>query len=236
MEQLKSKQVVLEATINIKYEYTSDISTAKQWLEALESTFAADFEVAIKYTPEELEEFKNKMEDESLPYLERKQYGAKCKATALGHPSHTKITHLSIADSIDFGRVIILDSPEITKLVLEFLVTTDKKQVWHNASFDFKHIEFYLMEFPKNYEDTQILYKTLLNHTDILKAKTGLKTLAGSKYGSWAIASDNFTLASMYDEGLLKYAAVDACATYYLWDEWSKLQKGWKDNDGGFNN
>ena len=236
MGQVKAKHKLLGSAIKVEYEYTDNISTAKQWLEELDSTFAADFEVAIKYTPKELKEFASKMEDESLPYLKRKEYGAKCEATALGHPSHTTITHLSIANSIDFGRVIILNSDEITKLVLRFLTTTDKKQVWHNASYDFKHIEYYLLKFPKDYEDTQILYKTLLNHTDVLKAKTSLKGLAGAKYGSWAIASDNFTLSNMYDEGLLKYAATDACATYYLWDEWIKLQQGWEDNDGGFNN
>ena len=223
---------MLETTINVKYEYTSDINTAKQWLNTLNSTFAADFEIAIKYTSEELEEFRNKVKDLSLPYLERKQYESRCKVTALNHPSHTKITHLSIADSIDFGRVIILDSAEITELVLNFLVTTNKKQIWHNASFDFKHIEYYLLEFPKNYEDTQILYKTLLNHTDVLKAKTDLKTLAGAKYGSWAIASDNFTLSQMYNKKLLKYAAIDACATYYLWDKWLKFQEEWENSNG----
>ena len=235
MKESKGKHKVLEKPIKVNYEYTSDINTAKQWLEELKDPFAADFEVAIKYTPEELEKFKNKMKDESLPYLSRKQYEAKYKATALGHPSHTKITHLSIADSIDFGRVIILDTPEITKAVLDFLTTTNKKQVWHNASFDFKHIEYYSNKFPRDYEDTQILYKTLLNHTDSLRVKTGLKALAGAKYGSWAIASDNFTLSNMYDEGLLKYAAIDACATYYLWDNWLNIQKAWEDDNGRSN-
>ena len=85
-------------------------------------------------------------------------------------------------------------------------------------SYDFKHIYYYTKRFPINYEDTQILAKTLINHVNTFKAKTGLKELAGHMYGSWGISSDNFDLSRMYDEHVLKYAAIDSCATLWLWN------------------
>jgi hypothetical protein len=68
-----------------------------------------------------------------------------------------------------------------------------------------------------NIEDTQILAKTLVNHVEVFKAKTGLKDLMGAWYGDWGISADNFTIEQQYEEHVLKYAAIDACATYKLW-------------------
>jgi hypothetical protein len=57
-----------------------------------------------------------------------------------------------------------------------------------------------------------------LNHVEIFKAKTALKLLMGNYYGDWGISADNFTLAQQHDPVVIKYAAIDACATYKLWD------------------
>jgi ribonuclease D len=102
-------------------------------------------------------------------------------------------------------------------LLLRFLVSTPIQQIWHNASFDFRHIHYYTNQFPPNYDDSQILAKTLINHVETYKAKTGLKELAGYKYGSWGISADNFSIEQMYEPHVLKYAATDACATFWLW-------------------
>jgi hypothetical protein len=37
-------------------------------------------------------------------------------------------------------------------------------------------------------------------------------------YGSWAISKDNFSTEHMYEDHVLKYAAIDACATYWVHD------------------
>ena len=41
----------------------------------------------------------------------------------------------------------------------------------------------------------------------------------GRYYGSWALNSTSFNLSNQYNSDLLKYAAIDACATYKLWEE-----------------
>jgi len=36
-------------------------------------------------------------------------------------------------------------------------------------------------------------------------------------YGDWGISTDNFNMSQMYDPKVLRYAATDACATFWLW-------------------
>lgn len=204
--------------IQVTYKSTKNAFTASRWLHNLPDIFAADFETAIKYTPEEIQSFKDRLLEEDVPKKEVIALNAKIKATPLGHPSHCTITHLSVAASDSEAYVFILDNKAITSVVLNFLVTTDKTQIWHNLSYDMRFINYFTGKFVNNYEDTQILAKTIINHVDTFKAKTGLKDLAGRWYGGWGIDSTLFDLSSMYDPKMLLYAATDACATYKLWD------------------
>jgi len=203
----------------IDWEYTDDIKKAEYWLSILPSEFSADFETAVKFSRDEIEEFKRKANDESLPTLVRREYLAKANATPFHHPSWVKVTHISLGYAEDVAKVIILKDKEITELVMDFLVSTDKRQIWHNAPYDFRFIYYHTGKFPRVYEDTNQLAKSLTNHVDRLKGKTGLKDLMGYKYGKWAIAKDSFTIENMYDKQLLEYAAIDACATMGLWNE-----------------
>jgi ribonuclease D len=139
-------------------------------------------------------------------------------ATALDHPSHCTITHCSIATSDNQAYVFILDNTSITNYILNYLITTKQKQIWHNASYDFRFLQYFTGNLPYDYEDTQILAKCLINHVNTFKAKTGLKELAGHMYGSWAISKDNFSIEHMYEEHVLKYAAIDSCATYWVYN------------------
>jgi DNA polymerase I-like protein with 3'-5' exonuclease and polymerase domains len=206
-------------SILVTYKSTRNAYQAKQWLESLSKypTIACDFEVALRYTSKELQVFNDELNDESTSYLRKRQLQALLKASALDHVSHTTITHLSVAWSDSDAYVFIVDSIPMQNLLLRFLVSTPIQQIWHNASFDFRHIHYYTNKFPPNYDDSQILAKTLINHVETYKAKTGLKELAGYKYGSWGISADNFSLEQMYEPHVLKYAATDACATFWLW-------------------
>lgn len=211
---------MLNASISVTYEATSDPVRAAEMLSFVESQNIAafDFEVALKYTQQDKDYFKSQLDNPNISYLERRQYQAKLDASALSHPSHTTLTHLSMAWSESDSYVLILDNPEITQVALDFLVTTDMVQIWHNLSYDAKHIVYHTGQFPKNYEDTQIFAKTLLNHVKTFKANTGLKELAGSAYGSWAISPDMFDISQMHEPSVLKYAATDACATMWVWN------------------
>lgn len=208
----------MQTSIKVNYKSTSNAYIAKQWLSKLPDLFSADFEVAIKYTKSDLAHFQSILDDPTSDKLSRIAAKSKLEATALDHPSHCTLTHLSIAWSESDSFVLILDNPSITKVVLNFLTTTEKKQVWHNASYDFKQILYHTGKFPLNYEDTQILAKTLLNHVDVHKATTGLKELAGPQYGNWGIDESNFTLDQIHDPKLIHYAAIDSCATMWIWN------------------
>jgi hypothetical protein len=202
--------------IKVAYQSTSSVYQANQWLQSLPALIACDFEAAVKYTPEQIEQFKQQLE-QATTNRQRIQLLSKIEATALDHPSHVDLTHLQIAISPSEAYVFILDNKPLRERVLTFLTTTTARQIWHNASFDFKHIHYHTGKFPIEYEDTALLAKSILNHRWPNLAKVGLKDLAGKWYGNWAISPDNFTKDQMYDSTVLLYAATDACATYRLW-------------------
>lgn len=206
--------------IQVNYRSTSTAYTAKTILQTIKQydTIACDFEVAIRYTADQLSKWQALIESGTLSKLEALNLRSKINATALDHPSHCTLTHCSIATSPETAYVFILDNSSITKLILNFLTTTTQTQIWHNASYDFRHLYYHTGKFPTNYEDTQLLAKSIINHVDTFKARTGLKELAGRWYGDWGISSDNFTLAQMYEPHVIRYAAIDACATYQLWN------------------
>jgi DNA polymerase I-like protein with 3'-5' exonuclease and polymerase domains len=206
--------------IPVNYRYTNKASEANKWLKELEqeSFIACDFEAAVRYTPEQRVLLTQYSTDESLPYLERQRALSTLSATALDHPAHTVLTHCSIATSESKGMVFVLDNSAITKRILGFLTSTEVKQIWHGATYDFKQIYHRTGKMPKNYEDTSVFAKTLFNHVDRGRSRTGLKELAGTAYGAWGLSSDNFVTENMYDPKMLLYAATDACATYFLYE------------------
>jgi hypothetical protein len=209
----------MQQPIQVNYKSTTNVYIANKYLQEISQydLFAADFEAAVRYTKEEIESFKAELEN-NPPKRRKIELESKLKATALDHPSHTVLTHCSIAISDNEAYVFILDNKKITNRVLNFLINTPIRQVWHNASYDFRQIQYRTGKFPILYEDTQIYAKTILNHVETWKANTGLKELAGHKYGAWGISVDNFTKEQMYEEHVLKYAATDACATYWLYN------------------
>lgn len=207
----------IQRSIQVNYQSTNDSNTAKQWLNELPKLFAADFETAIRYTAEEIQDAKAKMIDDSLPKKERIRYQAIANATALGHPFHCTITHCNVAWTEEDAYVFIIDNKAVADVVLNFLVTTTRKQIWHNYGYDGRFMRYYAGRDPIDIEDTQILAKTLLNHVETYKARTGLKELMGSWYGDWGIGAENFTIAQQHDPKVIKYSAIDAAAAFKLW-------------------
>lgn len=218
--------MIIERGIEVQYDSTNDPEVAKKWLSSLPDLIAADFETAVRYSLEELQEAKEKLADPDISKKEYIYYDSLLSATALSHPSHCTITHCSMAWSEKDAYVFIIDSQAIADVVLDFLVETDKTQIWHNYSYDGRFLRYYLRADPKNVEDSQIFAKTLLNHVDTFKARTGLKELAGNWYGNWGISEDNFTISQQYEEHVLKYSATDACATYKLWEYLNNYVRG----------
>lgn len=213
---------------SINYTYSSNLYTIMSTLNNLPDLIACDFETASKWTDAEKEEMKQFLSeyDEDIDREEKRQIRQFIESDGLSHPSLTYVTHLSIAWSPTDAFVAVLPTDLHRQRVLRWLATTDRKQIWHNLSFDGKHILYHTGGFPKNYEDTEVLAKTILNHVNTFEAKTGLKHLMGYKYGDWAVSADHFNLDSIFDETLIKYAGIDACATYALWLEMQEAVKG----------
>ena len=209
----------MELSIPVNFQSTSNLLEADRWLRELESRpiLALDFETAVRYTSTDLAHFQSIIDSSDSSHLAKRQAQACLRATALDHPSHVTITHLSVAWSESDAYVFIINSTKLLNRILTWLTTTTVKQVWHNFSYDGKLIHHFTGKFPHDVEDTQLLAKCILNHVETYKARTGLKELAGHKFGDWGISADNFTLNQQFDPSVLRYAATDACATYWLW-------------------
>lgn len=203
--------------ITVEYEAVYCPNRGLEILNSMPSLFAADFETAVRYTPEDYETFRAILDDPNSPRLAKVEASAALNATALGHPYHCVITHFSIAAAEDMGYTFVFDNPGLGNLVLDFLTTTESTQVWHNYGYDGRFIRYYTGKDVKSLEDSAILAKTLLNHCDSSKATVGLKSLAGQWFGDWGVAPDVFDIKSIHDPKVHLYAATDACATFKLW-------------------
>ena len=207
-----------EYPLQVEYKYTADVKEAKKLLEELPDTVACDFEAASKLTPNRREYLTKRLELPSLSVAYKNKLLQSLGATGLSHPSLVDITHFSCAWSSTESLVIITNTPEMRAMLYEWLITTTKTQIWHNAGFDFKHIRYNTGKISINFEDTQLLAKTLLNDANNFKSNTGLKTLMGYAYPTiWKDLADGFAPKDPFDEDFLHYAAIDACATWKLW-------------------
>jgi DNA polymerase I-like protein with 3'-5' exonuclease and polymerase domains len=213
----------MQIVTKVEYTSTDNLDTIIKTLNSLEKRYdilAMDFEACSKYSDEEKENMKTFLEENpETSREEKRQIKQFIESTGLSHPQLVHITHFQVAWNDHESFVAILPTNRHRKWVLRWLSKIQTKQIWHNASFDFKHILHHTKKIPSNFDDTAILAKTLLNHVNIFKAKVGLKELMGHKYGDWAIAADAFNISQIYDEDLLKYSATDPCATYALWEE-----------------
>ena len=218
----------MDSPIVVNYEYTNNLYKAKQWLFNLPDLFAADFEVASKYTKKEKELIKHRLANYKLAFEKERVLLQQLTSDGLSHPSLTVITHLSVGWTDRDSKVIVCDNPAIRNLVYQFLTTTPKQQLWHNAVFDFKHIFYHTGVLPSNYIDTQLLAKSILNDADSFKDRTGLKELMGYAYGDWAISKEDFTLEEMWSESMIKYTATDSCACMLLYNDILEDLSKWK--------
>jgi len=197
--------------LEVTTHYTDDLIVAKRWLNRIDSDIpvvACDFE-----------------------------------AHNLAIPQFNNTTMLTLAWSYTKSIVIIFDTDEVRQLVTNWLVATQVKQIWHNALYDLRIVHYQTGKLPTDIEDTQLLAGVYRNHVNPTKRIVGLKSLAGHLYGDWASDKSTFDLydnelndqlkspskliyigsgdISKYNLGLTKYAGVDSCATYFIWDKFN---------------
>ena len=107
----------MDYPIKVNYEYTHNTYKAKQWLNNLPDVFAADFEIASRYTNKNKAVIKENLDNYKLSFNTEKTLQQQLSSDGLSHPMLTKITHLSIAWSDRDRYVIICDTERIIILV-----------------------------------------------------------------------------------------------------------------------
>lgn len=204
----------LTTYIKVNYEWTDKLNIVKEWLSNIKEPTAFDFETASKYYEEEREESLKKFKiNNNITNIDYK----KAYTSGLSNPNEAILTHIGFSNKDDKGYVIILLDKDIKNYVLNYLITTDILQIWHNSIFDFKHILFYTDRYPKNYEDTRQIAKNRINHVDNFKGSTKLEVLMSKYYGKWKSGIE-YTLENVYNKELIEYTAKDVCATYKLYN------------------
>lgn len=187
------------------------------------------------------------------------------EAKDLSLPQFNELTMVTIGWSRTKSIVIVFKDHTIRDFVLNWLVTTDLRQVYHNATFDTRLIHYFTGKLPKHIEDSQLLAAVYLNHVDSSKRKTGLKELARFPYLDWASDKSSFELyvdsseyvnphmqyvgpnptPHMYNLPLIYYCSIDACSTHHIWtkfdtevahpNEWIMPTSEPRYNSEGFN-
>ena len=142
------------------------------------------------------------------------------ETTGLEHPSREEITMYSFGIDEENAFVIINEDKEMQDMVMEFLTSTEKTMIIHNFQFDGKWIKYLTGRYPKSYEDSQLLVWAIKNHANTYEARSGLKLLASIVYKDWAVSADLFGIEHKYNTELHRYAGIDACATWFVWNEW----------------
>lgn len=214
--------------IKVEFEYTNNLYKTKKQLEKLPDLIACDFEIASRFTAKEKLFIKTKLEEYNLDNETRRILLQQYTSNGLSHPSLTVITHFSVAWSDHESYVVVCDTPYIRQFILNFLISTDRTQIWHNAPFDFKHIFFNTNNIPKRFIDTLLKAKCILNDANPFRDKVNLKDLMGYAYGPWAIAKEEFTIEEMWTEEMLRYTATDSCACMKLCNDIDISLQSWK--------
>ena len=212
----------LEDKITPKIEIVTTMYKLRKILNSIKDKplLAFDIETRSMYSNDEIKEAKEILKN---PDSVDKEDLIMCKQVAnssgLSHPSIARLTHVNLAYSITDTIIVIISSDIVEKYILEWLVTYKGKVLIHNASFDLKMVHHRTGKFPNNYEDTQLLAKSLINHVDTWKANTGLKELMKDYYPrEWTLVED-YHNENLKDDMFIRYCSYDVSATFKLWEQ-----------------
>ena len=182
----------MDLSIPVNFQSTSNLLEADRWLRELEShpILALDFETA------DLAHFQSIIDSPDSSHLAKRQAQACLRATALDHPSHVTITHLSVAWSESDAYVFIINSTKLLNRILTWLTTTTVKQVWHNFSYDGKLIHHFTGKFPHDVEDSSpSVSSTTLKPTKLVLASKSLLD-SGTEIGPYLLTLSIFLSSS----------------------------------------
>lgn len=209
--------------IVVKFKYYSTGYTINKVLLELENRniLSLDFETQPIYTLDERAEAKElvkKYQDElSSKDLRLSKVVANC--SGLSHPSITKVTHVIFGLSNKESIVLIINNKEVEQLVMDWITNFKGKFIVHNSLFDLKIVHHRTEKFPIDFDDTQLIVRTLINHTKDWECRTGLKHLIGQDYDPKWTLIESYDIQDFKNKDFLRYCAIDGAATFKLWED-----------------
>ncbi len=210
--------------IHVNYKlYNTDFMIHKV-LEELNSApmISFDLETQSLYSLEQKAEAKDLLKGD-LSYEDTKLCKLVARSSGLSNPRLVKATHFNIAISSKEAIILIAHNRKTEELIFNWLVNFSGKTIVHNSLFDLKIMYERVGKLPIDYEDTQLLAKSLINDVDTWQAKTGLKELMGSQFNpKWTLLVETYDIVNYKDKDFLEYCAIDACATFLLWQQLQK--------------
>lgn len=137
--------------------------------------------------------------------------------SGLSFPSLIKTTHFVFGTDKRYAFILVPPNDHVELLIWNWIRNYRGKLLIHNTLFDLKVMYHRIGDFPHDYEDTALMLKTLINNSDVWKAKVGLKDqMAGYYSPAWSIF-DEYEPENPKNPKFLEYAAIDGAATYYLY-------------------
>ena len=206
--------------IRVSYLTSSTAYHIQQTLDELAEREVMSFDIETKgvYTKEERAEAL-KLLDTEMSLYNHKLASVAASNSGLSYPSVVHVTHFVFGLSEAHSRILIPANIHEELRIWYWIRDYEGKLLIHNTLYDLKVMYHRIRSLPRNYEDTQLLAKTLTNHCDSWKAKVGLKDLMGSYYNpNWTLF-DEYEPDDVRNPSFLMYAAIDGAATFKLWND-----------------
>ena len=205
--------------IKVEYEMYSTTWRIHNALVELQSLPVLSFDTETRgvYTAEEREEAKQYLKEENISVSDRALALQVAENSGLSFPTLIRVTHFIFGVSESKSIVLVCAQPSMEKLIWQWIASYNGKLLVHNTSYDLKIMYSRIGKMPKDYEDTALLAKCLINDAEVWKAKVGLKDLMGSYYDpAWSLM-DDYEPDDLKKGSFLMYAAIDGAATFKLW-------------------
>jgi hypothetical protein len=147
------------------------------------------------------------------------------RSSGLSNPRIIRTTHFIFGLGVNDSIILVAHDAKTESAIWNWLIWYQGKLLIHNSGFDLKICYQRTGQFPKDYEDTQLLAKTYINNADVWKAKVGLKELVGDYYDpKWSLF-DDYNVKNLNDKKFLDYCAIDGGAVVLLWNQLEEYER-----------
>lgn len=213
--------MTLPKIIDVSYEvYSSPYMIKKELNRLLRSNQIMSFDVECRsvYDKDTREEADTYLKNVSTNDDYYKQARLVSESSGLSFPSIVRTTHFIFGTSRSESVIFICETDEMEMYLWEKIAEYKGLILIHNSLFDLKIMYQRIRKLPQNFIDTALFVKSMINHVDIWKAKTGLKVLMANYYDpKWSLMED-YEPEDYKDKEFLNYCGIDGAACYYLYE------------------